>query len=374
VVFITGISWVINKFIGFDFEFRIEKTQFFSICLFLFFAILSIFAAADIIQGFRTLLQFFKLIIFYILFINLVDSEKKLKIVIYCLLAFMVISILYSLFQLYTGLGGSAIELLANRMRGLGGDPNIFAARIIFIIPFSFLMIFHSKSVWTKIFFAGILGVLIAGIAFSLSRGGALSLAVVILILLFMKRKIKLVWIFGLLMLIFIVIFLPGEFWERINSLSNINLGMSMRNRLRLAKSALTLFTENPFLGAGLGNFIVLSNKFVYIHQVAHNTFLEVAAETGIPGLCSFLLLIAAGFGNVMISKKRFLSAGKTFHALLSESVFVGFIGFLISSIFLSLETDFVFWTILSLGSVLFILSTQSTQSYDRKLNNSKTV
>jgi len=362
VVLITGVSWLSNKFLRVDFDIRVEKSQITGILLFLFFAVISIFSSTDMIQSFRVLLQFLKLLIFYLLFINIVNDEKKLKFTVYSFLAFMVLSVLYSFYQLY---GGGAISMVVNRMRGLGGDPNLFAARVIFILPFPFLMIFHAKKLLWKIMYAGLLGILVAGIALSLSRGGAVSLIVVLLTLFIIKRKTKLIWVLSFLLVVLLIFFLPEEFWERINSLSNINLGMSLRNRLRLAKSALFLFINNPLTGVGLGNFIVLSNKFIYIHQYAHSTFLEVAAETGLFGITAFTGLIIVGFKNIISAKKNFDSAGKSFYSTIAESILVGYAGFLVSSAFLSLETDFVLWTIISLGSALYLLSLDTGKIYE---------
>ncbi|RKY84461.1 hypothetical protein DRQ09_08630, partial [candidate division KSB1 bacterium] len=198
---------------------------------------------------------------------------------------------------------------------------------------------------------------LIAGVVLSFSRGGAISLFIVLLILLFIKRKERFVWIPGVITILFFVFFIPVEFWERINTLSSFSSGMSLRNRLRLAEGALTIFINNPLFGIGLGNFTGVSNRFIYFHQNVHNTFLEIAAETGIFGLSSFVLILLICFKNMVKSCKKFFATGQMENYIIAKSIFIGFTGFLVSSLFLSLEFDFVFWIIIALSSILSIIS-----------------
>lgn len=72
----------------------------------------------------------------------------------------------------------------------------------------------------------------------------------------------------------------------------------SVENRVKLAREALKMISEKPFLGVGLRNFIPvlaggdLTFSWLYWLQPVHNLFLLVAAETGILGLSAFLYLL----------------------------------------------------------------------------------
>ncbi len=64
--------------------------------------------------------------------------------------------------------------------------------------------------------------------------------------------------------------------------------GAAFAYRILLAKAALTLTSTYPVFGVGLGRFYSLSGQT----ENAHNNFLQIAAELGVPGLVLFVALI----------------------------------------------------------------------------------
>jgi O-antigen ligase len=75
----------------------------------------------------------------------------------------------------------------------------------------------------------------------------------------------------------------------------------SLSTRIELAKAAGDMAAAHPFFGIGLGRFYMLSNTYVgemlaaqgKQRENAHNYFLQVLAELGVPGLLLFLSVIA---------------------------------------------------------------------------------
>jgi len=86
------------------------------------------------------------------------------------------------------------------------------------------------------------------------------------------------------------VLAMPGGYAGRITSMFNIGddpTGSSQARR-DLLDRAINVAVHHPLIGVGMGNFHIYS-----IHeQVAHNSYLEIAAELGIAGLAAYLLLI----------------------------------------------------------------------------------
>ena len=64
--------------------------------------------------------------------------------------------------------------------------------------------------------------------------------------------------------------------------------GAAFAYRVLMAKAALTLTSTHPTFGVGLGRFYSLSGQT----ENAHNNFLQVVAELGVPGLVLFVALI----------------------------------------------------------------------------------
>jgi len=71
-----------------------------------------------------------------------------------------------------------------------------------------------------------------------------------------------------------------------------------LSGRDKFTLQALSSIRKNPLLGIGPGNFAVASMKYntgpgnLFITDSAHNIFLEVAVERGIPALICFLLIV----------------------------------------------------------------------------------
>jgi O-antigen ligase len=66
----------------------------------------------------------------------------------------------------------------------------------------------------------------------------------------------------------------------------------SLEARGKLLKEAISLTFHHPLLGVGPGNFPVVTDKWL----VTHNTYAELGAETGFPGLILFLLVLGLSF------------------------------------------------------------------------------
>jgi hypothetical protein len=80
----------------------------------------------------------------------------------------------------------------------------------------------------------------------------------------------------------------------------------SLQTRIELAKAAFRMTSEHPVFGVGVGSFYQLSNVYVpdtlnalrKVRENAHNYYLQVAAELGIPGLLLFLAVLATALRN----------------------------------------------------------------------------
>ena len=104
--------------------------------------------------------------------------------------------------------------------------------------------------------------------------------------------------------------------------------------RLCCIKSCLTMIKEHPLIGVGLGNFrhyypdyMLPGAKEHFLH--AHNVFLQIAVEMGIPGLLVFLWLLFLFF------KDAFSNKGKNeYIRILRVGLSAGIIAILVTSLF----------------------------------------
>jgi hypothetical protein len=148
-----------------------------------------------------------------------------------------------------------------------------------------------------KMLMAWILGILVAGLFFGLSRGGWIGAGVGIALLLAMRGEFK-----TLLKVLFVFVplltlcwfLLPEKSRDYTTGLSAKNENIQMRyNSVEFAREQ---FDTNPYLGVGVG----LRKEYD-----ATNLFWLTLAETGVPGALTFLFLQFSIIAMVWKTQKR---------------------------------------------------------------------
>lgn len=206
---------------------------------------------------------------------------------------------------------------------GFVSDSNDYALAVNVILPFFwYLFIYEKRSMRKAIYGFSSLICLIA-VIYSFSRGGFIGLsAAVIYMLITSKKKILNIIIFLVLLGICFVL-APPEYWERMRSITgyqNEDIRSSSQIRARLWKIGVNMAIKNPIFGVGPLNFpyqIVEYgadvepnlNELHYLGgRAAHNTFIQVAAELGLPGLFCFMALIIIAYKNANSVQRKFTS------------------------------------------------------------------
>jgi len=102
---------------------------------------------------------------------------------------------------------------------------------------------------------------------------------------------------------------------------------LALRIRIGLATGAIAMAADHPVFGVGLGRFYDLSNLYVsvpnyIVRENAHNNFLQILAELGVPGLVLFLAVL----GTAAAAARGIDSAG-------TSAVLAGVFAFLLTCI-----------------------------------------
>ncbi len=223
---------------------------------------------------------------------------------------------------------------------GLMGNRNLFGSAQVFIAPFVFYMLYSGNKLWKYI--SGIsLTIVSLSIFLSQTRSAWLAFVAVILVSLILtiifspanRKK----WILGtvigtLVIAAFISLFLAadieGQLSQSVTSraasltgavVSNSNASSTVTDRLQIWKQTGQLIKDNPALGVGPGNWKIAILQYGtegliwaygnYSPDRVHNVYLQVTAETGIPGAIFYfgmwLLIAFAGFKTILRTKNE---------------------------------------------------------------------
>jgi O-antigen ligase len=281
----------------------------------------------------------------------------------------VVLSVLVGLVNDGPGGAGAAAETLTStegRLKGGLGDPNFLAAAIVPAIVLAAALMPTVRASARCVLLACV-GVLVVGLGATQSRGGAVAAAGAFAAALFiMPRQRTRVVAAGLSIVLVGALYFatyPKAF-ERITA-SDGGSG-----RTDIWQVAWRIAADHPAAGVGLHNFTVYSPRYVRRPgalnnvdliaerpHVVHNTYLEVATETGVVGLGLFVAVIAASLGAAWRAASMSERRGDQVLGTLARGVLVAVIGVLVAAAFVSLGSDPVLWLLLALGPALLAVA-----------------
>ncbi len=288
-----------------------------------------------------------------------------------CLLgAYQVISGNYS--QEFFGLAGVVQDVGAHsttyRIAGPITEPNIWAQVVVAVIPLAIYRFIYERRMRMKFFMAIILGVLLFEVLNTYSRGAYVALAVIfILVMMRQWRQHPGLVLTGIMTMITILVFLPASYSERFQTLlqlaptngNGVYEEGSFRGRSSEMLTGLKMFSENPLLGVGAGNYP--NNYQEYTRHIGlelssgerdpHSLYVQILAETGIIGGLTFIGFAALLLVNLSLAQQsiKHLPAYRNWEPWVS-AIQLTMISYLITSFFLHGGYIRYFWILTAMA------------------------
>jgi O-antigen ligase len=234
------------------------------------------------------------------------------------------------------------------------GDPNYYSLSALLCVPLAYYMLRTKPSVWERWFCIGTLIVTLLGLTLAASRGGFLGLAAAVLMMAFRsKHRLRALAIAGVVILPLLALAPSSPLARLLNP--DRSDRESTEHRKILARAGLDLFWAHPLTGIGPGNFkaALAQTGELTEFNVAHNTYISVMAEMGIPGILLFTGVIIATFTSLARVRRMGRARGLVFATATAEALEVGLVGFLVAAYFLSAEMHRFFWLMVFMSMVL---------------------
>ena len=358
---------------------------------------------------FRSVIQFFFLLFFassYFLTIHFCFDIKKIKKVLLAYIGVACAVSCYGIYQFFAIRFNLPFVDITNAIstsgKGYGAlywsQPELFRPHATFQEPLNFgnyilsilplllaLLLLKAKNIISfgsqkltllssnLVFILPMLIVLIL----SKSRGALIGFVAAICILFFwsggLKRKMKLVVLFVLFLMFFsmvLVVFVPeysdlGEFvFYRFRS--DALESQSIQSRVFPSSTALTLLSQYPLLGIGIGNYGLWKGA---LHPDAvigggQSLWAQILTETGILGFSAFLFLIFVYLRTILGAIKK---ARKTFWHPYFIGYLACFIGMMVQYLASFDRFPLYFWVFLGISMASFKLMEKDEKKYGTK-------
>lgn len=225
------------------------------------------------------------------------------------------------------------VSSFATRACSTFSNPIFFAMFLVVVLPIALHCFFQLKDNKPKraVSFFCVLFIL-AGVAFSYSRGAYLAAMVAIFITLFCEKKQTIVTVCLTPVVLFII---PSGVYKRLFTLVTNKDDISLTTHAKIYQAAFETIREHWLFGIGTGNAgfeEILHNDYGIKQPHAHNIFLEFMIEGGIIGAGLFaisLLLLVIGMIKISVKLKEARALGVTLIASLAGMVCCGMFDFI---------------------------------------------
>lgn len=330
----VGVSlffWLLKK-IFFREKIRRTNLEIFFV-LYLVFILFSFKNTEYFTLSLRGFLRALKYVSFFYVVSETVSDLKRLRIVIYVLCAgalLMTIDGFYQMVTLKDFIRGRTIDTLdwLCRVSASFCHSNDFGAYLIAVFFPVLSLGIRTKRV-KRIFSLVLAACIVFLLVKTSSRGAWLGFFVGLSIFIYnLKKKYLLIFLLAVFIGSF---FLPAAAKQRIKDSFDMTEGTTWE-RTKLWKGTFDIVQDYPFFGSGSNTYSKVFPRYKPHDypdiRYAHNSFLQMASETGILGLLSFCLLLisvlAAGFKRLKADKNNLLLSG----------LIAGLSGFLVHSMF----------------------------------------
>jgi O-antigen ligase len=320
--------------------------------------------------SFGALLNYSKSLVFFFAAIYCIRTRSELRLALWSFLAAIA-----GLAFVAVVAGGSGRVLVTKTY-----DTNDLAFVMVCGIPLAILLVFSERG-WQHWILAlvALLGTLT--VILSKSRGGFIALAVVGLVTL-IKIPSRVPFLrtgFVLAVVLVFSLIAPSSYWERISTIWGGESAKTAADeylqggfetaRWQIWKNGLILIASRPILGVGAGAFVVAEGS---LHNggkwnAAHNSFIQITAELGLPGLGVFLFLLYRGFANcrrVIRATRR--SRSLAGHFWMAHGLEASLCGYVVAGSALSQAYSDIFYFLLAMSVILVRLTASRLQGGGR--------
>ncbi|MDP2904827.1 MAG: O-antigen ligase family protein [Candidatus Omnitrophota bacterium] len=355
-------AWLVKKIISGDFLKRLFPRDFMSLPIWIYIAVMLVSAALSssrIISAKAFVFKYTEYLLLFFITSEIKDARVLRNILIVFVFSVFLVN-LDGIQQHFTSFDflRQRTRVIAERINGPFSTPNDFSNYLVAVLPVvACLSFIKFKRKWLRPFLAGLSFIILLCLVLSATRAAWIAVVLALPLALFLRQRA--LSLSGLVFIILIACFMPflPQFSQsRITHFFYTHESGYFHREL-LWKMAVDMLSQRPFFGQGLGTFMFNFERFRPLNypwhweiSYAHNCFLQMAAETGMFGLLSFVGVISVMF-HAAFSRVRSMARNNNYYIICG--VCLGIFTYLVNSFFdtslYSLSLSVLFWMMMGL-------------------------
>ena len=250
-------------------------------------------------------------------------------------------------------------------------DANDFATFAVTATPFGIYFLHAGRTALSRV--AAVVALMALSVAFvySGSRGGFLAMLAVGAFVVVKFSGIPLRWRVTAAALVAMVVLgtASQQYWEQMGTIaSDADYNRTGETgRLQIWSRGIGYMLDHPLLGVGPDNFGAaegMLSPYAKRQQygigvrwsAAHNSFVQVGAELGLPGLAFYILMLGSTFAALRRARRREFPAVSR-QLELTQALTAALLGFVVGSFFLSLAYSDMLYTLVAMSAAMVRVS-----------------
>jgi probable O-glycosylation ligase (exosortase A-associated) len=241
---------------------------------------------------------------------------------------------------------------------GIAENPNDLALTLNIVLPLTAALLWSARTLFTRLALVGIIALNAAGVVVTFSRGGFLTLLVIIalLTLRLLRGRGVMAGVAVLVALMAAMPLLPEGYLDRLATIGDVESDPtgSSQDRWRDTTAAAGLLLEYPVMGVGLGQDVLALNEVRgETWKNVHNIYLQYGVDLGLIGMGLFVAMLVfsiRGARRVEREGRGHADPDRQDLAMLAAAVRIGLLAFAVAGLFHPVAYYFYFYYLAGLA------------------------
>lgn len=322
------------------------------------------------LESIRESVRFVTIVLFFLMTVHLVHTRQRLRRVVLTWVIVATVVSIQSLVQRKFGstvgsedwapTAGTVVDVSEEgvgvmiRTSGTFTHPVWLALYLCLTIPLTLYVIWTGRTLGVRM--AGSLAILLqaAAIVVTYSRMGYIALVLGFVIFSLRRRGGALIVLWTGLLVVATSPFWPETIRNRIDSILDYTSSASSVTRVGQQLVGWWMFRDSPFTGVGPGNFEDNVPRYAdYVSDTlrieaigAHNMYVQVMAELGLPGIVVIVLILISAWRRIERARR---TGGDPDDKLLYEALGTSLLVFALSAVLIHAQYQKEWWLLVAL-------------------------